>query len=128
MQRVHQGEQLHVHFIGTNGSGKHWAKDTLYEAAMQQGLHTYFLRPIIRLKRTTFGTYSRSFPLDCMQYWFRNPKTGYPTCRNPIKWLSLSQLRRSLFSHAPKTPDLTHESTMVTSTNRRYSCFYSYQC
>ena len=34
LQRVHQGEQLHVHFIGTRGSGKTWAKDTLCEAAL----------------------------------------------------------------------------------------------
>ena len=43
LQRVHQGEQVHVHFKGTRGSGKTWAKDTLCEAALQQGLHTYVL-------------------------------------------------------------------------------------
>ena len=35
------------------------------------------------------------------------PKLGIPVVKIHIKWLSLSQLRRSLFSHAPKTPDLT---------------------
>ena len=38
------------------------------------------------------------------------PKFGLPLVIIQIEWLGLSQLRRSLFSHAPKTPNLTEKS------------------
>ena len=107
MQRVHQGEQLHVHFIGTNGSGKHWAKDTLCEAALQQGLYTYFLDPLSNSKELLLERIADRFPLIACSIGSEIPKLGIPLVKIDIKWLSLSQLRRSLFSHAPKTPELT---------------------
>lgn len=107
MQRVHQGEQLHVHFIGTNGSGKKWAKDTLCEAALQQGLDTYFLDPSSDSKELLLERMADRFPLIACSISQEIPKLGIPLVKIHIKWLSLSQLRRSLFSHAPKTPDLT---------------------
>ena len=107
MQRVHQGEQLHVHFIGTNGSGKKWAKETLCDAAHQQGLHTYFLDPSYDSKELLLERMADRFPLIACSISPDFPKLGIPLVEIHIKWLSLSQLRRSLFSYAPKTPDLT---------------------
>ena len=110
LQRVHQGEQLHVHFIGTRGSGKTWAKDTLCEAALQQGLNTYVLDSDENSKDRILERIGNRFPLIVCTRGADTPKLGLPIVIIRIEWLELSQLRRSLFSYAPKTPNLTEKS------------------
>ena len=110
LQRVHQGEQVHVHFVGTRGSGKTWAKDTLCEAALQQGLHTYVLGSNANSKAFILDRIRDRWPLIVCTRGLETPKLGLPLVIIYIEWLGLSQLRRSLFSHAPKTPNLTEKS------------------
>lgn len=110
LQRVHQGEQLHVHFVGTRGSGKTWAKDTLCEAALQQGLHTYVLDPASNSKAFILDRIVDRRPLIACTRGLEIPKLGLPVVIIQIKWLGLSHLRRSLFSYAPKTPNLTEKA------------------
>jgi len=110
LQRVHQGEQLHVHFIGTRGSGKTWAKDTLCSAASKQGIHSYVLNDSDSAKQAVLEQISARSPLIVCTSSPYLPKLGIPIIDIEIEWLSLSQLRRSVFSHAPKTPQLTKRS------------------
>ena len=110
LQRVHQGEQLHVHFVGTRGSGKTWAKDTLCEAALQQGLPTYVLDSNESSKAFILEQIAHRLPLVVCSRGHEIPKLGLPLVTIEIEWLGLSQLRRSLFSHAPRTPNLTEKS------------------
>ena len=110
LQRVHQGEQLHVHFVGTRGSGKTWANETLCEAALQQGLNAYVLDSDKSSKDLILERIGNRFPLIVCTRDTDIPKLGLPIVVIHIEWLGLSQLRRSLFSYAPKTPNLTEKS------------------
>lgn len=110
LQRVHQGEQLHVHFVGTRGSGKTWAKDTLCAAASQQGIRSYVLNHSDGHKEPILDRIGERYPLIICTSSPHLPKLGLPIVYINIEWLSLSQLRRSVFSHAPKTPQLTKRS------------------
>ena len=66
LQRVHQGEQLHVHFVGTRGSGKTWAKDTLCEAACTARITDICIGFQWTLQRVYSRTNSRSISNDCL--------------------------------------------------------------
>ena len=70
-------------------------------------VYTHTFRSIIRLKELLVERMADRFPLIVCSIGLEIPKLGIPLVKIHIKWLSLSQLRRSLFSHAPKTPDLT---------------------
>ena len=126
LQRVHQGEQLHVHFVGTRGSGKTWAKDTLCEAALQQGLPTYVLDSNESSKAFILEQIAHRLPLVVCSRGHEIPKLGLPLVTIEIEWLGLSQLRRSLFSHAPRTPNLTEKSQWLYEQTKGSGC--SYQC
>ena len=105
LQRAHLGEQLHVHFQGTRGSGKTWARETLCYAAKQQGIAYRTVQEPSEIQ-TVLHTLALRQPLIVCSGNTYLPQLGIATVIIEISWLSLSELRRSLFSHAPNTPAL----------------------
>ena len=105
LQRVHLGEQLHVHFKGTRGSGKTWARETLCHAAKQQGLTYRTIHSPDEIEDVLNTLALRQSLIVCSGNFYL-PQLGIATVIIEVSWLSLSELRRSLFSHAPTTPAL----------------------
>ena len=109
LQRVHQGEQLHVHFQGTRGSGKKWGQQTLLEATHQHRVPCYILNTTDPLE-TILDQIAKRQPLIVCSSQVNPPKIGLPLIPIQLSWLNLSEVRRSLFSHAPKTPALVQKA------------------
>ena len=105
LQRTHLGEQLHIHFKGTRGSGKTWARETLCHAAKQQGITHRIIHSQNEIQNILHTLALRQPLIVCSGNSYL-PQLGIATVIIEVSWLSLSELRRSLFSHAPKTPAL----------------------
>ena len=106
IQRVHRGEQVYVQFTGTQGSGKRWAQKTLCDAARIQGIHVLVLNDSDSIDTVLNQLASRTPMIVCSSSSCP-PRLGIGAVEIVTHWLSLSEIRRSLFSHAPKTPNLT---------------------
>lgn len=106
IQRVHRGEQVYVQFTGTQGSGKRWAQKTLCEAAQSQGIKVFVLNDSDSIDTVLNQLTSRAPMIVCSSS-VCPPRLGIRAIEIAIHWLSLSEIRRSLFSHAPKTPNIT---------------------
>ena len=106
LRRVHNGEQIHLHIDGTRGSGKTWLQNLVVQSAKRQNLTVIKLEPSISTN-VIFEQIAQRSALLIVSVHPYTQKFGLPIITIQVPWLTLAQIRRSIFSKAPKTLDIS---------------------
>ncbi len=105
LRRVLKGEQIHLHLNGTNGSGKRWVKQTIFEAANQHKISVFEFSSDNE-RTTILEAISLRNPMIVVTINPFKSSIGLPEVQIDIRWLTLAHIRRTLFSLAPRTNSL----------------------
>lgn len=106
LRRVHNGEQIHLHINGTRGSGKTWLYNTIMQSAAQQRLTVIHFTQETAIE-PIFEQIAKRHALLILSISPTLEHFGLPQVNIHIPWLTLAQTRRSIFSYAPRTTQIS---------------------
>lgn len=106
LRRVHNGEQIHLNINGTRGSGKTWLHNMIVQSAQQQHL-TIIVVTNDTPNEPIFEQIAKRDALLILSNSLTRQHFGLPEVQLEIPWLTLAQTRRSIFSHAPRTTQIS---------------------
>ena len=106
LRRVHNGEQIHLHINGTRGSGKTWLHNLIVQSATQQHLTVSYITENTPMA-PIFEQIAKRHALLIVSVSPTLIHLGLPEVHIHIPWLTLAQTRRSIFSNAPRTTQIS---------------------
>ena len=112
IQRVHQGEQLRIHIQGHQGVGKRWISHIVRNTAKRQGLLVYDIHDE-KTAQIAYQQVLKRVPILIIDQSKLGHNVGIPCSIVEMHPLGLAEIRRSIYAFAPKTTNISKNSTLV---------------